>query len=108
MRVSRQRYQTGSVRKVSRSHAFAWEFRFYFTEYDGLRRLEVRALARGYTPPDGMCMSRFMARMKPQGRPVSRYVKRGRVELLVDLDQQFEPHIVPMMITASGTACITP
>jgi integrase len=42
MKITRQRYQTGSVRKVPRSQGFAWEFRFYFTAPDGKRKLKVQ------------------------------------------------------------------
>jgi hypothetical protein len=42
MKVSRERYQHGSVRKVSRSQGFAWEFRFYLTAPDGKRKLKVQ------------------------------------------------------------------
>jgi integrase len=42
MRVSRERYQHGSVRKVPRSQGFAWEFRFYTTAPDGKRKLKVQ------------------------------------------------------------------
>ena len=42
MKVSRERYQHGSVRKVSRSQGFAWEFRFYITAPDGKRKLKVQ------------------------------------------------------------------
>ena len=41
MKVSRERYQHGSVRKVPRSQGFAWEFRFYITAPDGKRKLKV-------------------------------------------------------------------
>ena len=41
MKVSRERYQHGSVRKVPRSQGFAWEFRFYQT-IDGARKLKVQ------------------------------------------------------------------
>jgi integrase len=41
MKVSRERYQHGSIRKVPRSHGFAWEFRFYQT-VDGKRKLKVQ------------------------------------------------------------------
>jgi hypothetical protein len=30
-KVTRQRYQHGSIRKGSRSHGFAWEFSYYAT-----------------------------------------------------------------------------
>jgi integrase len=40
MKVSRERYQHGSVRKVPRSQGFAWEFRFYLTAPDGKRKLK--------------------------------------------------------------------
>jgi len=42
MRGSRQRYQHGSVRKVSRSRGFPWEFRFYITAPGGNRKLRVQ------------------------------------------------------------------
>jgi integrase len=42
MRVNRERYQHGSVRKVPRSQGFAWEFRFYITGPDGKRKLKVQ------------------------------------------------------------------
>ncbi len=42
MKVSRERYQHGSVRKVPRSQGFAWEFRFYITAPDGKRKLKVQ------------------------------------------------------------------
>jgi integrase len=42
MKVARQRYQSGSVRKVPRSHGFAWEFRYYSTGTDGVRRMKVQ------------------------------------------------------------------
>ena len=41
MKVSRERYQHGSIRKVPRAHGFAWEFRFYQT-VDGKRKLKVQ------------------------------------------------------------------
>lgn len=41
MKVNRERYQHGSVRKVARSQGFAWEFRFYIT-VDGKRKLKVQ------------------------------------------------------------------
>jgi integrase len=42
MKVNRERYQHGSVRKVPRSQGFAWEFRFYSTAPDGKRKLKVQ------------------------------------------------------------------
>jgi integrase len=42
MKVSRERYQHGSVRKVPRAQGFAWEFRFYITAPDGKRKLKVQ------------------------------------------------------------------
>ena len=42
MKVSRERYQHDSVRKVLRSQDFAWEFRFYITAPDGKRKLKVQ------------------------------------------------------------------
>jgi len=42
MKVSRERYQHGSVRKGPSSQGFAWEFRFYLTTPDGKRKLKVQ------------------------------------------------------------------
>jgi integrase len=42
MRIKRERYQHGSVRKVKRSHGFAWEFRYYVTTPDNKRKLKVQ------------------------------------------------------------------
>jgi len=42
MKITRQPYRTGSVRKVSRSQEFAWEFRFYITAPDAKRKLKVQ------------------------------------------------------------------
>jgi integrase len=42
MKVLRERYQHGSVRKVHRSQGFAWEFRFYITAPNGKRKLKVQ------------------------------------------------------------------
>jgi integrase len=42
MKVRRERYQHGSVRKVPRSQGFAWEFRFYITSSNGKRKLKVQ------------------------------------------------------------------
>jgi Endoribonuclease L-PSP len=39
MKVSRERYQHGSVRKIPHSQGFAREFRFYLTTPDGKRKL---------------------------------------------------------------------
>jgi integrase len=44
MKVSREQYQHGSVRKVPRSQGFAWEFRFYITAPDGKRKLKAQTL----------------------------------------------------------------
>jgi hypothetical protein len=42
MRINRERYQHGSVRKVPRAQGFAWEFRYYDTTKDGSRKLRVQ------------------------------------------------------------------
>ena len=42
MKVRRERYQHGSVRKVPRSQGFAWEFRFYITSPNGKRKLKIQ------------------------------------------------------------------
>jgi integrase len=42
MKITRERYQHGSVRKVPRAKGFAWEFRFYITAPDGKRKLKVQ------------------------------------------------------------------
>ncbi|WP_263352700.1 N-terminal phage integrase SAM-like domain-containing protein [Acidicapsa acidisoli] len=41
MKVNRERYPHGCIRKVPRSHGFVWEFRFYQT-VDGKRKLKVQ------------------------------------------------------------------
>jgi hypothetical protein len=46
MKVRRERYQHGSVRKVPRSQGFAWEFRFYITAPNGKRKLKLSSNAR--------------------------------------------------------------
>ena len=52
MKVSRERYQHGSVRKVPRSQGFAWEFRFYITAPDGKRKLKVQTFDSGRHPTE--------------------------------------------------------
>src|ERR1700739_2457222 len=52
MKVSRERYQHGSVRKVARSQGFAWEFRFYLTTPDGKRKLKVQTFDSLKYPTD--------------------------------------------------------
>jgi integrase len=52
MRVNRDRYQHGSVRKVPRSHGFAWEFRFYITAPDGNRKLKVQTFDAAKYPTE--------------------------------------------------------
>ena len=42
MKVNRERYQHGSVRKVPSAQGFAWEFRFYITAPNGKRKLKVQ------------------------------------------------------------------
>ena len=42
MRVNRERYQHGRVRRVPRAPGFAWEFRFYITAPDGKRKLKAQ------------------------------------------------------------------
>lgn len=42
MKVKRERYQHGSIRKVPRSQGFAWEFRYYSTDSEGKRKLKVQ------------------------------------------------------------------
>ena len=42
MKIHRQRYQTGSVRKLPRDHGLAWEFRSYYTDTEGKRKLKVQ------------------------------------------------------------------
>jgi len=41
-KVTRQRYQHGSIRKVQRAHGFAWEFRYYATDESGQRKARVQ------------------------------------------------------------------
>jgi integrase len=38
MRIQRQRYQAGSIRKAPRSQGFAWEFRYYYNDEKGQRK----------------------------------------------------------------------
>jgi integrase len=52
MRVNRERYQHGSVRKVPRSKGFAWEFRFYITAPDGKRKLKVQTFDAAKYPTE--------------------------------------------------------
>jgi integrase len=52
MKVSRERYQHGSVRKVPRSQGFAWEFRFYITAPDGKRKLKVQTFDAAKYPTE--------------------------------------------------------
>ncbi len=52
MKVSRERYQHGSVRKVPRSQGFAWEFRFYITAPDGKRKLKVQTFDSAKYPTE--------------------------------------------------------
>lgn len=51
MKTNRERYQHGSVRKVSRSQGFAWEFRFYQT-VDGKRKLKVQTFDSAKYPTE--------------------------------------------------------
>jgi integrase len=51
MKVNRDRYQHGSVRKVQRSQGFAWEFRFYQT-LDGARKLKVQTFDSSTYPTE--------------------------------------------------------
>jgi integrase len=41
VKITRNRYQQGSVRKVQRAKGFAWEYRYYVTE-DGKRKLKMQ------------------------------------------------------------------
>jgi integrase len=52
MKVSRERYQHGSVRKVPRAQGFAWEFRFYITAPDGKRKLKVQTFDSAKYPTE--------------------------------------------------------
>lgn len=52
MKVSRERYQHGSVRKVPRSQGFAWEFRFYVTAPDAKRKLKVQTFDSAKYPTE--------------------------------------------------------
>jgi len=52
MKFSRVRYQHGSVRKVPRSHGFAWEFRYYSTAPDGKRALRVQTFDAAKYPTE--------------------------------------------------------
>jgi hypothetical protein len=52
MKIKRQRYQTGNVRKVPRSHGFGWEFRYYSTDADGIRRAKVQTFDSATYPTE--------------------------------------------------------
>ncbi len=41
MKITRNRYQHGSIRKVPRANGFAWEYRYYVT-LDGIRKLKMQ------------------------------------------------------------------
>lgn len=41
MKITRNRYQQGSIRKVPRAKGFAWEYRYYVTS-DGKRKLTMQ------------------------------------------------------------------
>ena len=41
MKITRNRYQQGSIRKVTRAKGFAWEYRYYVTA-DGKRKLKMQ------------------------------------------------------------------
>ena len=52
MKISRERYQHGSVRKVPRSQGFAWEFRFYIKAPDGKRKLKAETFDSAKYPTE--------------------------------------------------------
>jgi hypothetical protein len=52
MKVSREHYQHGNVRKVKRSQGFAWEFRYYSTALDGKRKLTVQTFDSAKYPTE--------------------------------------------------------
>lgn len=52
MVFNRERYQHGSVRKVPRSHGFAWEFRYYSADADGKRKLKVQTFDAAKYPTE--------------------------------------------------------
>jgi len=41
VKITRNRYQQGNIRKVPRAKGFAWEYRYYVT-LDGKRKLEMQ------------------------------------------------------------------
>src|ERR1700746_670774 len=44
VKITRNRYQQGSIRKVPRAKGFAWEYRYYIT-LDGKRKLKVQTFS---------------------------------------------------------------
>ncbi len=44
MKITRNRYQQGSIRKVPRAKGFAWEYRYYVTS-DGKRKLKMQTFS---------------------------------------------------------------
>ena len=51
-RTKRKRYQSGSLRKVSRVHGWAWEYRYYATAANGVRKLRVQTLSGTQYPTE--------------------------------------------------------
>jgi integrase len=108
MKVSRERYQHGSVRKVPRSQGFAWEFRFYITAPDGKRKLKVQTFDPAKYPTErdvrlavqgqlsalnagtlggkvaatlGIVIDRYMAEEFPQLRHSTQTTNRSLIDL---------------------------
>ena len=44
VKITRNRYQQGSIRKVPRAKGFAWEYRYYVTS-DGKRKLTMQTFS---------------------------------------------------------------
>ena len=47
VKITRNRYQQGSIRKVPRANGFAWEYRYYVTS-GGKRKLKMQAVGPGH------------------------------------------------------------
>jgi integrase len=52
VKISRQRYQTGSISKVQRAHGFAWVFRYRVTDSDGKRKLKLQTFSSTEYPTE--------------------------------------------------------
>ncbi len=50
--TKRKRYQEGSLKRVPRAHGWAWEYRYYATSEDGVRKLRVQTFSGAQYPTE--------------------------------------------------------